>query len=159
MVLVHTGPITAGQIPNLVIDAAKIAANAVETAEITNANVTKAKYADAVVIRSAVTISQDGVGLTGGVGYMPFDGDIVACGFTNDSAAAFTVAAKITTTGDVCSSNATLADNTSERVTSMTAAYAEGLSKGDAITLTTGTAGAGPTYAMVEVEGKLSGVA
>ena len=159
MTLFHTGPIVAGQIPDAVINAAKIAANAVETAEITNANVTKAKYADAVYIRSTITISQDGVGLAGGVGYMPFDGDIVACGFTNDSGAAFTVAAKITTTGDVCSSTATLADNTSERITSMAAAFAEGLSKGDAITLTTGTAGAGPTYAIVEVEGKLSGVA
>lgn len=159
MVLVHTGPITAGEIPDAVIDAAKIAANAVETAEITDLNVTQAKYADAVVIRATVTISQDGSGLTGGIGYMPFAGDIVACSFVNDSGNNFTGAAIIAVAGPLTVATSTnLVDSTSERITAVV--NNTGLAAAAAITLTTGTtAGGGPTYAIVEVQGQLNAVA
>lgn len=120
----------------------------------------KKNIGDEVVQRATITIEQDGSALTGGIGYMPFAGDIVACTFMNDSGNAFTAAAKIAVTaGDVVSSTATLADNTSERKsTGLT--NNTGLAKGAAITLTTGTtAGSGPTVAIVEVEAKLNAIA
>lgn len=159
MVLIHTGPITAAEIPDAVITAAKLAANAVETAEITNLNVTQAKYADAVIIRATITVSQDGNALSGGIGYMPFAGDIVACAFVNDSGNDFTVGAHIDVAGGlVATSTATLTASTSERITTL--ANNTGLAKADTITLTTGTTiGPGPTYAIVEVEGQLNAVA
>lgn len=115
--------------------------------------------ADTVIQRAVITIAQDGGAGTGAIGYMPFAGDIVACTFMNDSAAAFTAAAHIAVTaGTVATSTATLADNTSERITSL--ANNTGLAKAAAITLTTGTtAGAGPTIAIIEIEGKLNAVA
>ena len=122
--------------------------------------ITKAKIADEVIISDTITIKQDGSAGTGAKGYMPFAGDIIACTFMNDSGAAFTAAAKIAVTaGDVCSSSATLADNTSERIsTGLT--NNTGLAKGAVITLTTGTTtGAGATIAIIEVEAKLSAVA
>jgi len=121
--------------------------------------ITKVKVADEVIIRDTITIRQDGSAQTGAKGYMPFAGDIIACTFMNDSGAAFTAAAKISVTaGDVCSSSATLADNTSERIdTGLT--NNTGLTKGAEITLTTGTtAGVGATVAIIEVEGKLKAV-
>lgn len=116
--------------------------------------------ASAVIQRATITIAQDGSAQTGAKGYMPFDGDIVACTFMNDSGDAFTAAAKIAVTGgDVVSSTATLAAGTSERKSSGLTNNT-GLSKEDAITLTTGTTtGSGPTVAIIEVEGKLNAVA
>ncbi len=73
---------------------------------------------------------------------------------------AFTAAAKIAVTaGDVVSSTANLADNTSERKsTGLT--NNTGLAKGADITLATGTTtGSGPTIAIIEVEGKVKAVA
>ncbi len=122
--------------------------------------VPKAKLADEVIIRDTITIKQDGSALAGAKGVMPFAGDIVACTFMNDSGAVFSAAAKIAVTaGDVCSSSADLADNTSERIsTGLT--NNTGLAKGAEITLTTGTtAEAGATVAVIEVEGKLNAVA
>lgn len=110
--------------------------------------------------RATITIAQDGTAQTGAKGYMPFVGDIVACGFFNNNGAGnFTAAAKIAVTGGtVASSTAALVQDTSERITSV--ANNTGLAKGAAITLTTGTdAGAtGPTVAIVEIEGKLSNI-
>ena len=110
--------------------------------------------------RATITIAQDGTAQTGAKGYMPFAGDIVACGFFNNNATSdFTGAAKIAVTGgDVASSSATLAQDTSERITSV--ANNTGLAKGAAITLTTGTdvGATGPTVAIVEIEGKLSNI-
>jgi len=122
--------------------------------------VRKPGFADEVVVRDTITIKQAGSAQTGAKGYMPFAGDIVACTFMNDSGANFTAAAKISVTaGDVVSSTANLADNTSERK-STGLSNNTGLAKGDAITLTTGTtAGAGDTVAVVEVEGKLKSIA
>lgn len=159
MTLFHTGAIPAGQIPDAVINAAKIAANAVETAEITDLNVTQAKWADAVVIRATITISQDGNALSGGIGYMPFAGDIVACAFVNDSGNNFTDSAIIAVAGPLTVASSTnLVDSTSERITAVS--NNTGLAAAAAITLTTGaTIGTGPTYAIVEVEGQLNAVA
>lgn len=111
--------------------------------------------------RATITIVQDGTEQTGAKGYMPFAGDIVACGFFNDNGSdAFdSVAANIAVTGGtVASSTATLALITSERITSV--ANNTGLAKGAAITLTTGkrAAATGPTVAIVEIEGKLSNI-
>ncbi len=122
--------------------------------------VLQAELADEVIQRATITIAQDGSGLTGAKGYMPFAGDIVACTFMNDSGAAFTAAAKIAVAGgDVCSSTANLADNTSERIsTGLT--NNTGLAKAAVITLTTGTTtGTEPTVAIIEVEGKVKAVA
>lgn len=118
------------------------------------------EIADEVVQRATITIAQDGSAQTGAKGYMPFDGDIVACAFMNDSGAVFTAAAKIAVTaGDVVSSSADLAAGTSERKTTGLTNNT-GLSKGDDITLTTGTtAGAGATIAIVEVEAKINAIA
>ncbi len=122
--------------------------------------VQQAKLDNSVILRDTITITQDGSAQAGAVGYMPFAGDIVACSFMNDSGAAFTAAAKIAVAGgDVVSSTANLADNTSERKAAGLA-HNTGLAKGAAITLTTGTtAGTGPTVAIIEVEGKLNAVA
>jgi len=130
------------------------------TYRILDATIKKVDMADEVVQRATITIAQDGSAQTGAIGYMPFAGDIVAVTFMNDSGAAFTVAAKVSVTGgDVVSSTATLADNTSERKsTGLT--NNTGLAKGAAITLTTGTtAGSGPTVAIIEVEAKLNAIA
>jgi hypothetical protein len=116
--------------------------------------------ADTALGRATITIKQAGSAQTGAKGYMPVAGDIVACTFMNDSGAAFTAAAKISVTaGDVCSSSGTLADGTSERI-STGLANNTGLAKGDAITLTTGTTtGSGDTIAIIEIEYKLNAVA
>lgn len=111
--------------------------------------------------RAVITIMQNGTADTGGRGYMPFAGDIVACGFFNDNGGgAFTAGAHIDVAGGlVATSNATLGLITSERVTSV--ANNTGLAKGAYISLTTGTrvAGApGPTVALVEIEGKLANI-
>ncbi|MCK4329905.1 hypothetical protein KAX02_08685 [candidate division WOR-3 bacterium] len=110
--------------------------------------------------RATITIVQDGTAQTGAKGYMPFAGDVVACGFFNNNGAGdFTAAAKIAVTGGtVASSSATLNQDVSERITSV--ANNTGLAKGAAITLTTGTdAGAtGPTVAIVEIEGRLANI-
>ena len=113
--------------------------------------------------RATITIAQDGTATTGAKGYMPFAGDVVACGFFNNNATGnFTVAAKIAVIGgNVAKSTATLNQDVSERITSLEAGnHGVGLAKGAAITLTTGTTGAatGPTVAIVEVEGKLSNI-
>jgi hypothetical protein len=91
---------------------------------------------------------------------MPFAGDIVAVTFMNDSGAVFTGAAKISVAGgDVISSTANLADNTTEHITAGLA-HNTGLAKAALITLTTGTTvGTGPTVAIIEVEGKLNAIA
>lgn len=102
--------------------------------------------------RLVVHIQQAGSAQTGGIGYMPFNGKILEVTFMNDSGANFSAAANIAVTaGTVASSSATLADNTAQRVTTVT--YATGLAAGAAITLTTGTtAGSGNTMADVLVE-------
>ena len=83
---------------------------------------------------------------------MPFNGKILEVTFMNDSGAAFSAAVNIAVTaGTVASSSATLADNTTERIT--TVAYAVGLAQAAAITLTTGTtAGSGLTTADIIIE-------
>lgn len=115
---------------------------------------------DDVITNDTITILQDGNAQTGANGYMPFDGDIVAVTFINISGAAFTAAAKISVTaGDVISSTANLADKTSELKDSGLA-HNTGLSKGDAIALTTGTtAGSGMTVVIVEVQAKINSIA
>lgn len=95
----------------------RIVDNRVRTEVILDKAITKVKAADEVIIRDTITVAQDGSAQTGAKGYMPFAGDIVACAFINDSGAVFSAAAKIAVTaGDVCSSSATLADGTSERI-------------------------------------------
>ena len=111
--------------------------------------------------RATITIAQDGTAQTGAKGYMPFAGDVVACGFFNNNGAGnFTVAAKIAVTaGDAVKSTTTLNQDVSERITTIEA-DGNNLAKGAALTLTTGTTGGatGPTIAIVEVEGKLSNI-
>lgn len=113
--------------------------------------------------RAVITIAQDASAATGAKGYMPFAGDIVACGFFNDNGTGdFTAAAEIVVAGgDVAKSSATLVHHVSERITTLEAGnHGENLAKGAYIALTAGTTGAatGPTVALVEIEGRLANV-
>ena len=160
MVLIKTGGVSTLDIPDNAIDTAELQANSVINAKIKDANITQAKNADTVLIRCTVTLQQNGNGTTGGTGYMPFLGDVVAITYMNDSGAAFTGAAKVTSaSGDIVSSNGTLADNTSERI-STGLSNNTALAKASTLVITTGaTIGAGATVAIIEIEGKINAVA
>lgn len=160
MVLIKTGGITSADIPTDAIDTAELQADSVINAKILDANITQGKNANAVIIRCAVTIQQDGNAQTGGTAYMPFLGDVVGVTFMNDSGAAFTAAAILTgASGAIVSSTANLADNTSEHITAGLANNTN-LAKSSTLVITTGTtAGAGPTTIIAEIEGQINEVA
>lgn len=157
MVLIHTGMPT-GTFADGSVTPTELAANAVTTVKILDGTIAAAKAANTVIIRDTITIVQDGTATSGAAGYMPFDGDIVACGFFNDNGAgAFTAGAHIdVTAGLVATSAANLGLLATERNTTLT--NNTGLSKGDKITLTAGTdvGATGPSVAIVEVEGLLN---
>lgn len=161
MPIIHTGMPT-GTFADASITAAQLAANAVTTVKILDGTIAAAKAANAVVIRDCITIVQDASAGTGAAGYMPFDGDIVACSFFNDNPTPFDGAggneAHINVTaGEVCASANNLASLTTER-DATPSGFGAGLSKGAKITLTAGTdvGATGPTVAIVEVEGMLN---
>ena len=160
MVLIKTGGLGTLDIPDNAIDTAELQSDSVINAKIKNANITQAKNADTVLIRCTVTLQQNGNAQTGGTGYMPFLGDVVAITYMNDSGAIFTGAASVASTGGaIVASTANLGDNTSERITAGLGNNT-GLAKASTLVITTGTTvGTGATVAIIEIEGKINAVA